>query len=153
MSIQINILNLRNTKPQHEWQVRVDRTSVLGNPFYMRSENYRDEVCDKYESYFNDMLKRSKHSGSSNVKAKVFVQELRRLYKIARTYGKLELFCWCAPKRCHAETIKRFLEKHLNAVTSEIYRKPRSQDHIDTYETLGINEAQYFGISETNSKI
>jgi hypothetical protein len=43
----------------------------------------------------------------------VFVNELRRLYKIYQQYGKLELFCWCAPKRCHAETIKRFLEKYI----------------------------------------
>ena len=23
------------------------------------------------------------------------------------------LACWCAPKRCHAETIKKFIEKYL----------------------------------------
>ena len=113
MSIQINILNLRNTKPQHEWKVRVDRTSVLGNPFRMASESDRDRVCNEYEAYFFDMIRRSKKSGLSNIKAKVFVQELRRLYKLAKTHGKLDLFCWCAPKRCHAETIKQFLELYL----------------------------------------
>ena len=48
----IAIKNLRNEKPQYEWQVKVDRSSVLGNPFYMGNESQRDKVCDKYEAYF-----------------------------------------------------------------------------------------------------
>jgi len=32
------IKNLRYEKPKHEWDVRVDRTSILGNPFYMQNE-------------------------------------------------------------------------------------------------------------------
>ena len=24
-------------------------------------------------------------------------------------FGKVRLFCWCAPKRCHGETIKKWL--------------------------------------------
>ena len=39
-----------------------------------------------------------------------FTAELERLKKLHVEYGKLRLFCWCAPKRCHAETIKQFLE-------------------------------------------
>lgn len=101
----ITIHNLRTKKPTEPWQVRVDRASVLGNPFYMESENQRDSVCDKYEAYFN-----KKVTLKDDVR---FMQELRRLYKIHQDYGKLELYCWCAPKRCHAETIKKFLEKYI----------------------------------------
>jgi hypothetical protein len=97
----ITIKNLRTEKPTQVWQVKVDRSSVLGNPFYMATENQRDEVCLKYETYFKKKL-------DSDVR---FREELRRLYRIHRDYGKLELFCWCAPKRCHAETIKKFLER------------------------------------------
>lgn len=117
MNIKINILNLRNSQPQHEWQVRVDRTSILGNPFKMFDERDRDRVCNNYDNYFFDMIRRGKESGTQNLKARAFVQELRRLYKLAKTHGKLDLFCWCAPKRCHAETIKFFLESYLNTVT------------------------------------
>ena len=99
----IAVKNLRNERPHEVYQVRVDRSSVLGNPFYMANESERDEVCDKYELYFAEKLKTDK----------AFVNELRRLYKIHQQYGRLELFCWCAPKRCHAETIKRFLEKYI----------------------------------------
>lgn len=96
----ITIKNLRVEKPVHAYQVRVDRSSVLGNPFYMASEAQRDEVCDRYAEYF-------KRKFEQNV---AFREELRRIYRIYRHYKKLELFCWCAPKRCHAETIREFLE-------------------------------------------
>lgn len=96
----ISIKNLRKEQPVYEYQVRVDRASVLGNPYVMHSENERDQVCDQYEDYFKEQIK-DKNSA--------FMQELRRLYKILKKYNKLELYCWCAPKRCHAETIKNFL--------------------------------------------
>lgn len=96
----ITIKNLRKEQPFYEFQVRVDRTSPLGNPFVMHEESERDQVCDQYEKYFNEQIK-DKNSA--------FVQELRRLYKILKKHNKLQLYCWCAPKRCHAETIKKFL--------------------------------------------
>ena len=102
--MKIIIKNLRTEKPTKPYQVRVDRNhSILGNPFYMQTENERDEVCEKYRDYF---YKNVNHN-------KTFTDALRQLYKIAITYGKLELFCWCYPKRCHAETIAQFLEKYL----------------------------------------
>lgn len=100
----IEICNLRNCKVEFEYDIRVDRTSVLGNPYFMRNENQRDEVCEKYQAYFDARVSLNDLS---------FMTELRRLYKIYRKYGKLRLFCWCAPKRCHAETIKAFLEKYI----------------------------------------
>jgi hypothetical protein len=77
--------------------------SVLGNPFFMKKEDQRDAVCDRYEDHFNVMIR-------SDCK---FQRELARIQSIYETYGKLRLFCWCAPKRCHAETIKRWLEKSI----------------------------------------
>lgn len=102
--MRIEIKNLRFNKPLEAWQVRVDRSSVLGNPFYMATEAQRVEVCDKYDAYFKEKVA----SGDE-----AFLNELRRLYTIAKRFGKLELFCWCYPKRCHAETIKKFLERYL----------------------------------------
>ena len=99
----IVIKNLRNETPSKAWQVRVDRRSVLGNPFYMATEAQRDEVCNKYAVYFEEQFKNNE----------MFKNELRRLYLLHKHYGKLELFCWCAPKRCHAETIKKFLERWI----------------------------------------
>jgi hypothetical protein len=82
----------------------VDRSSVLGNPFYMQTERQRNEVCDEYAEYFKQQL----------FKNQAFVDELQRLITVYRHYGKLELFCWCAPKRCHAETIREFIIKAVD---------------------------------------
>ena len=99
----ITIHNLRTERPTFPWQVRVDRSSILGNPFPMRDESERELVCNKYEKYFAEQFRTNEQ----------FKQELRRLFKIYKHFGKLELFCWCAPRRCHAETIKQFLERYL----------------------------------------
>ena len=99
----ITIKNLRNEKPYQEWQVRVDRSSILGNPFYMATENERNKVCEQYEKYFDKKIKNQDFK---------FINELKRLKNLLTKYNKLELFCWCYPKRCHAETIKQYLENN-----------------------------------------
>lgn len=114
----IKVCSLRNNRLlSEEWQVRVDRASVLGNPFIMRDESERDAVCDEYQVYFdaivNNKLSVLKNYCVSSKEREEFMNELRRLYKLLRKYNTLELYCWCAPKRCHAETIKNFLEKYI----------------------------------------
>jgi len=95
----ITIKSLRNERPKNTWDVKVDRSSILGNPFLMRDEALRNHVCDLYKEYFD-----KKESIS-------FKNELSRLAQIHKKYNKLNLFCWCAPRRCHADTIKEFLEE------------------------------------------
>ena len=111
----IFIKNLRNEKPNNPYDFKVDRTSVLGNPYYMFDECMRDEVCNKYEMYFYKKLKTDA----------AFKSELVKILRAYKLYGKVNLFCWCYPKRCHAETIKKWLEKEIyfNAFSSIlIYR-------------------------------
>ena len=103
----IIIKSLRTSQMKELWDVRVDRRSVLGNPFYMASEADRNKVCDQYQVYFE---------AKANDINSPFRTELNRLFMLLTKYGKLNLFCWCAPKRCHAETIKKFLELMVVAV-------------------------------------
>ena len=101
----IQIKNLRKDSMKFEYDVRVDRANkVLGNKFIMHNEFERDKVCDEYEAWFNEQIDKQNE---------LVLNELRRLYNIYKKYGKLNLFCWCAPKRCHAETIKNFLNKYI----------------------------------------
>ena len=100
----IEILNLRTHKPTMQYDVRVDRLSPLGNSYQMMSEDLRDEVCDWYTKFFIDSMT---HFPNSE-----FRQEIARLQELYKKHGKLRLFCWCAPKRCHAETIKSWLLQH-----------------------------------------
>ena len=94
--MSITIHNLRTEKPIHVYDVRVDRSSVLGNPFFMADEKQRDRVCDQYVVW----LEKNKQENWS------VISELLRLQELYKKHGKLRLFCWCAPKRCHAETIR-----------------------------------------------
>ncbi len=97
----ITIRNLRQSKPSNPWDVKVDRSSVLGNPFYMRHESERDNACDQYQEYFR---KKVESTGA-------FRQEIDRLCSLYAEHDKLNLFRWCAPNRCHAETIKAYIER------------------------------------------
>lgn len=95
----IEIKNLRNGFTDSATAFRVDRKSVVGNPYFMCSEKERDKVCEKYKLYFKNTL----------LKDEVALEYLRDMYRALKKYGHIELYCWCAPKRCHAETIKEFL--------------------------------------------
>lgn len=67
--------------------VYIGRPSKWGNPFEMSKDVSRDEVCDMFEKYVeeNPLLKQ------------VIKDELK---------GK-NLICFCAPRRCHGDTLLR----------------------------------------------
>ena len=99
----IRVVNVKSyNRKEGEVLVKVGRPSPLGNPFYMAHEGMRDEVCEKYESWFAEKV-----VNSPAVRA-----ELHRILLLARQ-GDVALGCFCAPRRCHAETIKRFLDRYL----------------------------------------
>lgn len=100
----IRIVNLKNYKlNEGEVLFKVDRTSPVGNPFFMKDESMRNEVCDKYKEYFH------KQTAKTN---KRFMDTIWELYCLAKD-NDVALGCWCYPKRCHAETIKIFLDKAI----------------------------------------
>jgi len=98
----IELCNLRRSKPSQPWDVKVDRSSVLGNPY---NTGTRDFQCDSYRDSFESRVNENP----------AMLQELRRIYQLHKKYGKLRLFCWCTPLRCHSETIKSFLSSTYNA--------------------------------------
>lgn len=103
----IEIMNLRYYKVTEHCDVRVDRSSPLGNKYDMEDyDGNRGLVCDLYKDWFEKTLKCPRESPKFN---KAFNTELGRLELIYKKYDKIRLFCWCAPKRCHAETIKEYI--------------------------------------------
>jgi hypothetical protein len=82
----------------NETSVRVDRSSPLGNPFRMRHESERVEVCAQYEKWFYEELRGNKN----------FSVELSKLKNLE---GGVLLQCWCSPRQCHADTIAKYLNK------------------------------------------
>lgn len=89
--------------------VNIERPTPLGNPFILNVHGDRDEVCDKYEEWFKEQL------ATQNPK---FLNALRDLYLQAKRDGYLTLGCYCAPKRCHGDTIKKFLDSHFETQES-----------------------------------
>jgi hypothetical protein len=67
--------------------VYIGRGSPYGNPYIIGEHGDRDEVCDKFEE---ELLKRP---------------DLITMIK-TKLRGK-DLVCFCAPKRCHGETLMR----------------------------------------------
>lgn len=103
----VEVINLQVIDKKKTSCIYVGRgkNSLLGNPFYMKDEKQRNRVCNQYEDYFFGKLQ-------SN--SKDFVDELSRLIEITIDQGYIRLGCFCAPKRCHADTIKRFIDNSLN---------------------------------------
>jgi hypothetical protein len=75
----------------------VGRPSVLGNPYYLANEDMREWVIDRYEIWLMEQLKTNE----------AVRKELKRLKDIYLTTGELTLLCWCAPRKCHAEIIRK----------------------------------------------
>jgi len=96
----IEIVNIKNAIRTFDYDVFIDRRTIVGNPFPMKNESERTVVCDRYEKYFSNKM--INDYGFRN-----FVNKLIEVYK---KFGKLRLFCWCSPKRCHGETIKNYIE-------------------------------------------
>lgn len=101
--VVVNRKNLSDPLP-NSTRVYVGRPSVLGNPFPMHKESERDKVCDLYAGWLREQWK-------TNPKVR---EELLRLARLARS-GPLELVCYCAPRRCHADFIKEAVTKILAA--------------------------------------
>ena len=95
--------------PSKEFDVRADRKTIFGNPFHIYDESERDAVCDKYAKYFYERTEK-------NPDCK---READRLVDVYKKYKKLNLFCWCYPKRCHSKTIREYI---LSIAVKEEFR-------------------------------
>lgn len=79
--------------------------NALANPFYMKDESYRDEVCDKYKEWFLERVSQ---------KDQAVMAELRRLWMVHKQHGgDISLLCYCSPKRCHVDTVVQWLNSFL----------------------------------------
>ncbi|VVB53278.1 Uncharacterised protein [uncultured archaeon] len=100
---------------------RVDRSSPLGNPFWMQSEFHRDAVCDEYDRWFHESILKGgpltplENKNDSIRKAWDY---LLMLLDEARK-GDIVLMCWCTPKRCHAQTISKWITEQLEGTTND----------------------------------
>lgn len=92
--------------------VYIGRGSPLGNPFtsikgrktqakYVCSS--RTKSITRYEEYVKHQIE---------IKNRLICDELNKIYLLAKK-GDVHLVCFCAPKACHGDIIKKIIESKL----------------------------------------
>ena len=66
----------------------------MGNPFHMNGEADRNRVCDAYEEWI------------ASPNAASHKRIIERMIQRVQEGKSIALYCHCAPKRCHCETIR-----------------------------------------------
>lgn len=99
--MSITVVNIHH-KPKGS--IYCGRGTPLGNPFVMADESMRDIVCDKYEEWFTNKV-----MNPDNAVFHEFLDEIVQKAKVE----DVSLGCFCAPKRCHCDTIKHYVENKL----------------------------------------
>lgn len=92
----VKVLNMHDLHPDKRALrgfVRIDRATKWGNPFKISRTMDRDEVCQRYEAWFE--------------------QQPELIAALPEIANAIAVLCWCAPKRCHGD----FLVRRANAHT------------------------------------
>lgn len=95
-AIQTEVVNLRDYQGvdlEAAEIVKIDRTTIFGNPFIIGRDGTREEVIAKYKHWFWNRIKEDWN----------FEREVISLWGY-------KLGCWCKPLACHGDVIKAFLE-------------------------------------------
>ena len=77
----------------------IGRGSPLGNPFVMGKDGTREEVISKFQNWIIEAIQK----GNEEI-----IIELKRLHSLAQK-TPINLICFCAPKACHGDIIKKIL--------------------------------------------
>jgi hypothetical protein len=108
----IEVVNMKNHTPT-EYDYYIGRPSPLGNPYThlqdSKTAEYlvdtRDKAIESYEVYLYTKLENND---------KEIVDAINQILEIYKKYGKVNLCCWCKPKSCHGDYIKKYLDSILS---------------------------------------
>ena len=111
--------------------IRIDRASVLGNPFDMGSdERLRPAVVEAHSAWLDALLANpaldavqlaismAEQLGLKLATAwkrpsgRVVIRELYRIGQLAQTQ-EVWIMCWCSPADCHGDAYKAVIESGL----------------------------------------
>lgn len=109
----IEVVNQKTWKPDGREWVYIGRPSIYGNPVVLRGEDSRGRVVRLHDDYLINRYHQDPE----------FARAIQRLVDLAEQ-DDLVLVCWCSPKPCHGDNIKRLVERILeeliNGQPSEI---------------------------------
>jgi len=108
----IKVKNKHKSKPDKN-DIYIGRGSILGNPFThfdlnkTKAEfhcNSREESIKNFENYLIDKINKNDPK---------ICDELNRIYLLALKQD-INLVCFCKPKSCHGDIIKKILDEKIN---------------------------------------
>lgn len=103
----VNKHHLTQTTHRH---IYIGRPSVLGNPFPINEACTREQAVAQYELWLLEQI--------FNHNQKV-IHELERIAALVSdgTGKPVYLVCYCSPKLCHGDIIKKCIENALSQAT------------------------------------
>jgi uncharacterized protein DUF4326 len=102
----ILVVNIKKHIPDYTAAVYIGRkmpgrpASPLANLYKIKRESERPEALNRYRLWLEQQMQ-------SDTPARA---EIQRLAEIAKRTDLL-LLCWCAPKPCHGDVVKEFIER------------------------------------------
>jgi hypothetical protein len=117
------------------YQIRIDRATIMGNPFFLKdstTDEERDFNLKMYRLYLNLVIKKGAYPMEAsdrlanqyelfisntfkNPSREEFMNEFNRLVELAKL-KPIELMCFCFPKKCHGDILKSAIEWSINNV-------------------------------------
>jgi CRISPR/Cas system-associated protein Csm6 len=107
----INVVN-KHKHSSTENDIYIGRGSTLGNP-YTSIKNRKTKanfICNSREESINSFEKYIEKKISE--KDKKVCEELNRIWRMAKEED-VNLVCFCKPKSCHGDVIKKIIEEKL----------------------------------------
>lgn len=108
----LTVKNKHKSKPE-PCDVYIGRGSILGNPFtHLRIEDTKAQYkCESrehsIESFEKYLMKKIEEKDLK------ICGELNRIFIMAQE-GNVNLICFCKPKSCHGDVIKKIIEEKIN---------------------------------------
>jgi len=88
----------------------IARPSILGNPYSHNKNSLakyyvdsRNIAIDKYKDYFYQEIEINND----------FKNEINNVINFYKEKKKINLVCWCKPKKCHGDIIKEYIIKKI----------------------------------------
>ena len=91
-------------------------SSPVGNPYLIGTHGDRDEVCDKYEVYIKDLIRKQGEAWAEGIRPRKDFKFLDWLIKRVEEYKldkDIELVCGCKQmdpyQKCHGDILKKVI--------------------------------------------
>lgn len=109
--MKINIVNKHTHNPT-EFDIYIGRGTPIGNPFTHLKNipnttkcETREEAVLNYKKWIYQKIR------GEDAEILAFLKKIIAKLKIN---GQVNLVCYCSPKKCHGEIIKKIIEYNLN---------------------------------------